>query len=76
MRESIDKALTMSTNDAMFCFAMKKLDYAVDLNSRHKYATICSVNGKKATRMYRLGEGYDRDGILRRIRETQRKWSA
>lgn len=71
MREAIDKALTMSTNDAMFCFVMKKLGYVVDLNSRHKYATICSVNGKKSTRLFRLGEGYDREGILRRIRETQ-----
>ncbi len=71
MREAIDKALTMSTNDTMFCFAMKKLGYVVDLNPRHKYATIRSVNGGKATRLYRLGEEYDRDGILRRIRETQ-----
>lgn len=71
MREAIDMALTMSTNDKSFCYVMKKLGYAVDLNPQHKYATICSVNGKKATRLFRLGEDYDRDGILRRIRETQ-----
>lgn len=35
MREAIDKALAMSTNDTMFCFAMKKLGYVVDLNPRH-----------------------------------------
>lgn len=71
MREAIDKALTMSTNDAIFCFAMKKLGYVVDLNPRHKYATICSVNSKKPVRLWRLGEDYDREGIFRQIRETQ-----
>ncbi|NBK77037.1 hypothetical protein D5272_00070 [bacterium D16-76] len=36
MREAIDKALTMSTNDKMFCAVMRKLGYAVDFNPRHK----------------------------------------
>lgn len=36
----------------------------------HKYATIRSVNSKKATRLYRLGEAYDRDAIYERMRDT------
>ena len=70
MREAIDKALTMSTNSKTFTYVMKWLGYVVDMNPYHKYATICSVNSKKATRLYRLGEGYDRDAIYDRMRDT------
>ncbi len=71
MREAIDKALTMSTNDKAFCYVMRRLGYEIDFNPRHKYATIRSVNGKKATRLYRLGPGYDQAEIFERMRETR-----
>lgn len=74
MREAIDKALTMSTNEKTFCYVMRRLGYVVDLNLYHKYATIRSINSKKATRMYRLGEAYDRDGIFERMRENRINW--
>ena len=70
MREAIDKALTMSTNPKTFTYVMRRLGYVIDLNPYHKYATIRSVNSKKATRLYRLGEGYDRDAIYDRMRDT------
>ena len=70
MREAIDRALTMSTTEKMFCHVMRKLGYIVDLNPYHKYATIRSVNSKKATRLYRLGEAYDRPALLDRIFEN------
>lgn len=69
MREAIDKALTMSTNLKTFTYVTKQLGYVIDLNPYHKYATIRSVNSKKATRLYRLGEGYDRDAIYDRMRD-------
>ena len=72
MREAIDKALTMSTNPKAFTYVMKQLGYVIDLNPYHKYATIRSVNSKKATRLYRLGEAYDRDAIYDRMRDTLR----
>lgn len=71
MREAIDKALTMSTNEKAFVYVMKRLGYVVDMNPYHKYATIRSVNSKKVTRLYRLGEAYDRDAIYDRMRETR-----
>ena len=46
----------------------------VDLNPYHKYATIRSINGKKATRLYRLGEAFDRNGIYERMRENRQNW--
>lgn len=70
MREAIDKALTMSTNPKTFTYVMRQQGYVIDLNPYHKYATIRSVNSKKATRLYRLGEGYDRENIYDHMRET------
>ena len=72
MREAIDKALTMSTCEKDFCYVMKRLGYVIDLSPYHKYATIRSVNSQKNTRLYRLGEGYDRDDIYSRIRDVLR----
>ncbi len=72
MREAIDKALEMSTNPKDFAYVMKRLGYVIDLNSYHKYATVRSVNGKKATRLYRLGEAYDHDAIYDRMRDNLR----
>ena len=51
---------------------MKRLGYVIDLNPYHKYATIRSQNSKKATRLYRLGEAYDRDAIYDRMRDNLR----
>ena len=44
----------------------------VEWNPYHKYATIRSVNSKKATRLYRLGEAYDRDALYQKIYENGR----
>lgn len=72
MREAIDTALEMSTNPKDFAYVMKRLGYVIDLNPYHKYATIRSQNSKKATRLYRLGEAYDRDAIYDRMRDNLR----
>lgn len=72
MREAIEKALTMSTNEKAFRYVMKKLGYVVEWNPYHKYATIRSVNSQKATRLYRLGEAYDRDALYQKIYENGR----
>ena len=72
MREAIDKALEMSTNPKDFVYVMKRLGYVIDLNPYHKYATIRSQKSKKATRLYRLGEAYDRDAIYDRMRDNLR----
>lgn len=53
-------------------YVMKQLGYVIDLNPYHKYATIRSVNSKKETRLYRLGEAYDRDAIYDQMRDTLR----
>ena len=70
MREAIDRALHVSINTNDFVYAMKKQGYFVYLNTDYKYATIRSYNAKRGTRLYRLGEKYDRDAILDRIEEN------
>ena len=67
MREAIDTALSVSYDEGRFCMVMRKLGYYIDLDPGRKYATIRPLSGGKATRLYRLGEGYDREDILRRL---------
>lgn len=70
MREAIDKALSMSWNHNTFVSAMKTQGYQVYLNPNHKYATIRSINAKRGTRLYHLGEQYDRPAIYQRLHEN------
>ena len=70
MRNAIDYAVSISLNQAQFRKALEKQGYIINLDPRLKYATIRSVNEIKNTRLYHLGEQYDRDGIFRRMREN------
>ena len=70
MRLAIDYAVSVSFDKTQFINAMKKQGYIVNLDPRLKYATIRSVNDTKNTRLYRLGEQYDRDYIFGRIRKN------
>ena len=47
---------------------MKSQGYVVNTNPHRRYWTIRSVNSDKAVRMYRLGDEYTNDAILRRIK--------
>lgn len=70
MRNAIDYAVSISLNQAQFRKALEKQGYIINFDPRLKYATICSVNDTKNTRLYHLGEQYDRDGIFSRMREN------
>lgn len=70
MRQAIDESISMSCHPKDFIWVMKQKGYIVDLNPYHKYATIRSVNDTKNTRLHRLGESYDRENILERIKEN------
>lgn len=70
MRNAIDYAISLSVNQAQFRKALEKQGYIINLDPRLKYATIRSVNDTKNTRLYHLGEQYDRDGIFSRMREN------
>lgn len=70
MRDAIDYAISISVNQAQFRKALEKQGYVINLDPRLKYATIRSINDTKNTRLYHLGEQYDRDGIFKRMREN------
>ncbi|MCH5320186.1 MAG: relaxase/mobilization nuclease domain-containing protein [Eubacterium sp.] len=70
MRIAIDYAISISLNQAQFRKALEKQGYIINLDPRLKYATIRSVNDTKNTRLYHLGEQYDREGIFNRMREN------
>lgn len=70
MRLAIDYAVSISYSPTEFVRVLKKQGYIVNLNSDLKYATIRSVNDKRNTRLYRLGEKYDREHIFRRMKEN------
>ncbi len=67
MREAIDYAIECSRSFEYFKWIMKNQGYVLNLNPKHRYWTIRSVNSKKAVRMYRLGEEYCNEAIRRRI---------
>ena len=57
----------MATGNERFAELLKKQDYEMITSF-----TIRSVNSKKETRLYRLGEAYDRDAIYDQMRDTLR----
>ena len=67
MRDAIDKAAAMSYTESEFYKALRKMGYVVEVSERRRYPTIRSVNSKKATRMYHLGEEYTPEFIKERI---------
>ena len=68
MREAIDCSIAHSYSISSFDRVMKSQGYIVNINPRRRYWTIRSVNSDKAVRMYRLGDEYTNDAILRRIK--------
>ena len=70
MREAIDRALSMSWDNNSFVDVMRSQGYDVNLGFHRMYATIRSVNAKRATRMYHLGAQYDKDAICTRLDEN------
>ena len=67
MREAIDEAISLSANMPSFFNLMRQMGYEINYSPRRKYPTIRSLNSKKATRMYHLGEEYELHRISQRI---------
>lgn len=58
MRQAIDEAIAICLTYDQFKKAMYKKGYIINDYPNRKYSTIRSINDKKATRMYQLGEEY------------------
>ena len=67
MRKAIDETVKICVNYAQFKKAMYKKGYIINDAPNRRYATIRSINDKKATRMYQLGEQYTPKKIADRV---------
>lgn len=70
MRKAIDDAMEMCINYGQFKKIMCKKGYIINDDYNRKYSTIRSINGKKAVRMYRLGEQYIPNAIAEKVRNN------
>ena len=67
MREAIDFAIKTAYRRDDFFKILR--DQGYEINERGKYPTIKSLNSKKATRLWRLGESYELPAIFERMKE-------
>ncbi len=68
--ESLTQAARYERSEAEFETALRQLGYRIYLGFNVKHATIRSLGSKRKTRLYRLGEEYDRPAIFKRLDEN------
>ena len=71
MKNDIDECILLSVSEQDFFSHMQKRGYSFDFN--RKYPTITHPNFAKARRLYKLGEDYTPESILKRIEESPRR---
>ena len=67
IRQAIDETVKICVNYVQFKKMMYKKGYIINDDYNRKYPTIRSINDKKATRMYQLGEKYTPKNIADRV---------
>lgn len=70
-REAIDYAIEHSKGISELEYALKDMGYKYNFNSRIKYWTITHPDFKKPVRLYRLGDNYTKEAILKRLEENR-----
>ncbi len=73
MRATIDQAMDMCINFAQFKKIMLNKGYIINDDYNRKYATIRSINDKKAVRLKTLGDEYTPENITERV-ESNPYW--
>ena len=69
MREAIDYAIAHSVTMKNFKQVMREQGYAIYYDPNREYSTIKPISGKRATRLFRLGDEYDYYRIKERVRQ-------
>ena len=69
-RQAIDEAMKMCISCAQFKKIMLKKGYIINDDYNRKYPTIRTINGKKAVRMYQLGEEYLPENIAYKVNQN------
>lgn len=70
IRQAIDDAIAVSSNQAMFEAALKREGYVIRMDPNRKYPVIRSIYGGRSTRLYHLGEDYEPLRIISRVYEN------
>ena len=73
MRATMDQAMDMCINFDQFKKIMLKKGYIINDDYNRKYATIRSINDKKAVRLKTLGDEYTPENITERV-ESNSYW--
>lgn len=76
MREAIDEALDICITGKQFENVMRKKGYIIEGFGYRMHPTIRPIYGKKATRMYRLGEKYTFESIRDRLLSNPRYFNS
>lgn len=71
MKNDIDECILLSVSEQDFFSHMQRRGYSFDFN--HKYPTISHPNFAKARRLYKLGDDYTPENILKRIQQSPRR---
>lgn len=74
MREALDAAISSTIDRSSLQVILRDHGYLLNCDPKRKYATIRSVNGGKAVRLFRLGEQYDLPAIDARLAENRRSF--
>lgn len=75
MREALDAALKVSVDGNDLRKSLREQGYELVTDPAHKYAALRRIGGKKAVRLYRLGEDYDLPAIRERIEENRQRYA-
>lgn len=73
LKQALDEALSYSTSWVELEYAMKKQGYTLSHNPNRKYITALPKGSQKSIRLYRLGEEYTKENIIKRLQENQNK---
>ena len=66
-RQAIDESVALSLTIEEFKSELRKRGYSYRFDPQRKYWTITPPGGKKPIRIHKLGDGYTRESIERRI---------
>lgn len=70
MRRAIRKALAQTSTERDFARVLRQQGYLWRREEGRKYATLCSLDGGRAVRVYRLGTEYDWPALERALAQN------
>ena len=73
VREQLDAAIEQSRSISEFKYHLEQMGYRYQFNYNRKYWTVIPKGYEKPIRLYKLGEEYTNEAIMRRLDENYQK---